>query len=167
MRVALELDATSAAAYQLKGEALLRKGDPVGAIETLNRARQLAPADPSIAALMKEAEIAREGSSPNAGGLGYVDLGDSMTKHYPSHQGNEPTGSDRFTRPTSLAKPAPTAAPGQGSPSDFGDEIETRGQKPPAKRSSELVAATGKGRDDATPPPHVLQVGDRSGTVEV
>src|SRR5262245_39653924 len=80
MRVALELDANSAAAYQLRGEALLRKGDAVPAAEALTRARQLAPADASIAALLAEAEIAREGAAPpgdrtGTGGFGYVDLG--------------------------------------------------------------------------------------------
>jgi tetratricopeptide (TPR) repeat protein len=178
MRVALELENTSAAAYQLKGEALLRKGDAVAAIETLTRAKQLAPGDPSIAALLAEAEIAREGSAPGVGGLGYVDLGDSMTKHYPSHQGDEASGqSGSYTRPTSLQKPTAGSGagpiPGKGSPTDFADELETRGARPgmtgrtPGPGPGAGPAPGTPERRDATPPPHVLSVGDRSGTVEV
>ena len=188
MRVALELDNTSAAAYQLKGEALLRKGDAVAATETLSRARQLAPADPSIAALYAEAEIAKDGSSAAAFG-GYVDLGDSMTKHYPSHSGEDGSGqrSTSHTKPTSLAKPP---APGRARPDDFhAPEPSTTEASPAARRSSQreiqpaprelpLDPTRDPTREpatremqrrphDATPPPNVLSVGDRSGTVEV
>jgi tetratricopeptide (TPR) repeat protein len=189
MRVALELENTSAAAYQLRGEALLRKGDAVAATEALTRARQLAQGDPSIAALLAEAEIARDGSSPGAGpggGLGYVDLGDSMTKHYPSHQGDEPSASGSYTRPTTLQKP------GAGAANDFSEEASTSAV-PPSDKSAKakaaaalnerteigkplapgrtapqpiVTAATGA-RGDATPPPHVLSIGDRSGTVDL
>jgi tetratricopeptide (TPR) repeat protein len=185
MRVALELDNTSAAAYQLKGEALLRKGDAVAATETLTRAKQLAPGDPSIAALHAEAEIAKDGTSAGAFG-GYVDLGDSMTKHYPSHSGEDGSGqrSTSHTRPTSLAKP-PT--PGRARPDDFhAPEPSTTEASPAARRSSQRDiqrevppeprdltrdpsprAEPPRRPNDATPPPNVLSVGDRSGTVEV
>jgi tetratricopeptide (TPR) repeat protein len=167
MRVALELDNTSASAYQLKGEALLRKGDAVAAIETLTRAKALAQNDPSVAALLAEAEIARDGSAPGVGSMGgYVDLGDSMTKHYPSHQGDEASGhSNSHTRPTSLQKPPAAggpAGPGRGDESDFAEEAATRGAKPSRGGSSPQRL-----RPDSIPPPEVLSVGDRSGTVEV
>jgi tetratricopeptide (TPR) repeat protein len=173
MRVALELDANSAQAHLLRGEALLRKGDAVPATEALARARQLAPGNASIAALLAEAEIARDGASTpgdRTGGLGYVDLGDSMTKHYPSHQGEGPAPADggSYTRPT---KP-PGSMAGKGGPGDFLDEVATTGRPPAA--SKPVKTGTQKGipvaspaRGDATPPPHVLSVGDRSGTVEV
>ncbi len=38
MRVAAELEPGNAGAHQLRGEALLRKGDPHGAVDTLTRA---------------------------------------------------------------------------------------------------------------------------------
>src|SRR5438876_10087601 len=47
MRVALELDHASYTAHALKGEALLRKGDPHAAVEVLQR---LQVSDPKIAA---------------------------------------------------------------------------------------------------------------------
>jgi tetratricopeptide (TPR) repeat protein len=153
MRVALELEAGSAPAHVLKGEALLRKGDAFAAIEALTKAKQLAPGDPAAKALLAEAELARDGgtSKGSAGdGLGYVDLGDSMTKHYPSHQGAEGSGqSGSHTRPTSLEK----RDAGKRTPADIA-RMSSSGALRVADRPT-------------TPPPDVLQVGDRSGTVEL
>ena len=97
MRVAIELEPGNAGAHQLRGEALLRKGDPHGAVDTLTRARKLAGGDPSIAALLEEAKLAQAAAGPPA--FGEVD---SMTKHYPSHRGDGASGSGRsgsFTKP--------------------------------------------------------------------
>ena len=141
MRVALELDPNIAAAHHLKGEALLRKGDAVAAIEALARAKQLAPSDPLVSALLKEAELARDG----AGGMGYVDLGDSMTKHYPSHQGSDGSGksSSSFTKPTSLQKPTGHTPPGTKAPR--AEEEPTLDPKP-----LRLRASSGRDRSDLT-----------------
>jgi len=48
MRVASELEPGNAGAHQLRGEALLRKGDPHAAVEALERAKKLAGGDPTI-----------------------------------------------------------------------------------------------------------------------
>lgn len=150
MRVALELDHTSIPAQILKGDALLKKGDHHAAGEVIAKLRPHAAADPRIAQLVAEAE--RSGakppmtsSHPAVGFLG-PQSGESHTKHYPNHGAdNEVTGNDpdvedtggSYTRPTSIA--APTAK----------------------KRSGRVQA-----QDENTPPPDVLAVGDRSGTVE-
>jgi tetratricopeptide (TPR) repeat protein len=155
MRVALELDHASVSAQVLKGEALLRKGDHHGAIEVFNRARTAAPTDVRIAQLLTEAERSSgkppmSASHPSVGFVGN-DTGaqtTESTKHYPNHGADEEdTGDDdgvedtgnEYTRPTSLAAPASR------------------------KRSSRQQAVS----PDVTPPPAVLAVGDRSGTVEV
>lgn len=151
MRVALELDHTSLSAQVLKADALLRKGDHHAAGEVLAKLRPQAASDPRIQQLI--AEVERGGARPSmtashpaVGFLG-PNAGESLTKHYPNHGADdEITGNDdgedtggEFTRPTSLA--APTAK----------------------KRSGGVQAMS----PDRTPPPAILAVGDRSGTVEV
>ncbi len=150
MRVALELDHTSLPSQVLKGEALLRKGDPHGAIEVLQRARIVAPTDPKITGLLAEAQrsMGRPAVTASHPAVGFIG-GTESTKHYPNHGGDadeEDTGDDgtedsggSFTRPTSLAAP----------------QAKKR-STPPRPAAAE-----------ATPPPNVLAVGDRSGTVEV
>src|SRR5262245_16216594 len=147
MRVALELETSSAAALVLKGEALLRKGDAIAAIEVLTKVKQLAPGDAAAKALLAEAELARDGAGDKAGGgLGYVDLGDSMTKHYPSHQGNDGSGqSGSHTRPTSLEK-----------------RSDSRPRATGRRSSQRNVEAP-----DTIPSDDILAIGDRSGTVEL
>lgn len=153
MRVALELDHTSLPAQILKADALLKKGDHHAAGEMIAKLRPHAGADPRIAQLVGDAE--RSGgarpsvtsSHPAVGFLG-PQAGESNTKHYPNHGAdNEVTGNDddpdaedtggQFTRPTSIAAPSSK------------------------KRSSKVQA-----QEERTPPPDVLAVGDRSGTVE-
>ncbi|HEX4455778.1 MAG TPA: tetratricopeptide repeat protein [Kofleriaceae bacterium] len=138
MRVAIELDHGAVAAHTLKAEALLKKGDLAGALEVLHTARALAPADPRVMQLLGEAE-----HGPKAAGVAHPSasfIGASDTKHYPG-QATDPAEqqdlSEGFTKPTSLAMP-------------------TRSGKSPAPK-----------RKDPTPPPAVLAVGDKSGTVEV
>jgi tetratricopeptide (TPR) repeat protein len=140
MRVALELDQTAVAAFVLKGEALLRKGDTAAAIETLHKARQVAPGDPKILQLLGQAEqlsvrgpLTASAAHPS---VGFVGGGD--TKHYPNHpagEGEEDSGGG-YTKPTSLS------APGA------------------ARRSAQRGAV-------AEPSATELEVGDKSGTVEV
>jgi tetratricopeptide (TPR) repeat protein len=107
MRVALELDGGIAAAHALKGEALLRKGDMHAAKESLDRARQLAPSDPAVGALIAETDLAL---STGGNRLPTVDeTADPRTKHYPTHKGATPrprevgesagATSSSFTRP--------------------------------------------------------------------
>lgn len=120
MRVAAELEPGNAGAHQLRGEALLRKGDPHAAVESLERARKLAGGDPTIGALLEEAKLARTAAGPPS----FAD-GDSMTKHYPTHRGEGSAGGGRSG---SVTRPR---------------------------------------RNDNTPPPEQLRVGDTSGTVEL
>ncbi len=138
MRVAIELDHGAVAAHTLKAEALLKKGDLAGALEVLHTARAIAPADPRVMQLLGEAE-----HGPKAAGIAHPSasfIGASDTKHYPG-QASDPAEqqdlSEGFTKPTSLSMP-------------------TRSAKSPAPK-----------RKDPTPPPAVLAVGDKSGTVEV
>ena len=139
MRVALELDHSSVAAQLLRAEALLRKGDTAPAIEELHRARQLAPGEPRILQLLAEAEHGPSRPSVTHPAVGFIGTGD--TKHYPGHPSPDDAGfSESFTRPTSLQSPGG------------------------ARRSSQRQAAM---PEPYTPPPDVLAVGDRSGTVEV
>jgi tetratricopeptide (TPR) repeat protein len=148
MRVALELDHASHAAQALKGEALLRKGDGHGAAEVLSKLRSQGLADSHVAALLAEAERLASRSPPGNPGASVGFLAEEPTafategtKNYPARVGEPGDGADgggEFTRPTSLA------APGAH------------------KRSSPEIPPS-----DATPPPAVLAVGDRSGTVEV
>jgi tetratricopeptide (TPR) repeat protein len=102
MRVAVSSDPGNAGAHQLRGEAFLRKGDAFAAVESLERARELAHGDPTIAALLAEARHAVEvDASRTTGADGLADL-DGDTKHYPSHRGGEGAGSGR---PGSVTRP--------------------------------------------------------------
>jgi len=146
MRVALELDHSSIIAQALKGEALLAKGDPHAAIEVLEAARLLSPGDPRIDGLLARAHgVAGKPSAVSAShpSVGFVGAGHDHTRNYPNHafddDGEETTGGS-FDRPTSVSTP---------------------GSK---KRSSVRSVAR---MPDSTPPPSVLAVGDKSGTVEV
>jgi tetratricopeptide (TPR) repeat protein len=139
MRVALELDHTSVAAQVLKAEALLRKGDVAPAIEALHKARQSAPGDPRILQLLGEAEHGpSQRPSVTHPAVGFVG---TDTRHYPGQnhgdEGNFPEG---YTSPTSSASPGG------------------------ARRSSKKRAVA---MPNPTPPPAVLAVGERTGTVEV
>lgn len=152
MRVALELDHTSLSAQILKADALLKKGDTHAAGEVIAKLKPHAGVDPRVAQFLAEAERvgarpAMTSSHPAVGFLG-PQAGDSHTKHYPNHGAdNEVTGNDdnpgvedtggSYTRPTSVAAPG-------------------------SKKRSDKVQA----QSDRTPPPDVLAVGDRSGTVE-
>ncbi|MCE9578517.1 MAG: tetratricopeptide repeat protein, partial [Deltaproteobacteria bacterium] len=154
MRVALELDPASASAHALRGEALLRKGDPYAAVEALERARSLAPGDPGIAALAKEGALAIA-SGGGGRGAGYGDFGDSMTKHYPSHQGDGksgPSSSGSFTRPANVVTRAIAA---RVPPGDHSGTVELD----PELEGVELEAAD----ELAEPPPpraHTEDLGD-------
>ena len=155
MRVALELDHTSIPAQVLKAEALLRKGDVAPAIEALHKARQGSPGDPRIMHLLGEAENGpAQRPSVTHPAVGFVGSGD--TKHYPGQpSGEEDSGPDGYTRPEGPRpdgfKPEgftrPTALSSPGS----------------ARRSSQKRAAV----PEPTPPPAVLEIGERTGTVEV
>jgi tetratricopeptide (TPR) repeat protein len=171
MRVALELDNASAAAYQQKGEALLRKGDAIAAIEALERAKQLAPTDPSVAALLAEAEIARDRSVRGGDGVRYGEVADSMTKNYPTHHGDQRAGEPgSYTRPTSLQKPDTLGRPGRDPGMEFDDDPSTKGEtreRPIAPRPRSSSRLPPPKRRDETPTPPVRTVGGRPGTVEV
>jgi tetratricopeptide (TPR) repeat protein len=143
MRVALELDHSSLPAQVLRAEALLRKGDTAPAIEALHKALQAAPGDQRILELLGQAE---HGGAPSRASVthpavGFVGAGD--TKHYVGHtsgSGDESSGPE-YTRPTSIASPT------------------SRRQSAQRDAASE--------RTEMTPPPAMLDVGDKSGTVEV
>ncbi|MBP9089017.1 MAG: hypothetical protein KBG15_23045, partial [Kofleriaceae bacterium] len=83
MRVALELDPSAIAAHVLRGEALLGKHDPGGAIVPLRQALALSPGDGAIAQLVRAAELAHAhpGDRRNNESLGYVDSGHSRGSH--------------------------------------------------------------------------------------
>lgn len=144
MRLALELDHTSLPAQVLRAEALLRKGDIAPAVEALHKARQVAPGDPRILQLLGEAENGPSRPSVTHPSVPFVGSGD--TKHYPGHtsgsarDGDEESGPE-YTRPTTLASPSSQ------------------------RRSGSRDAA--QEPTDLTPPPAMLGVGDKSGTVEV
>jgi tetratricopeptide (TPR) repeat protein len=156
MRVALELDHTSIAAQVLKGEAMLRKGDAIGAVEVLSRVRAQAPTDLKVAELLAEAEKAagRPRLSAVHPSVGFVSPSPAgpppnpfATKAYLPPVDDEDTGPEEdtegsFTRPTSLSAPA-------------------------AKKRNTPQPLFGGAAANHTPPPNVLAVGDRSGTVEV
>src|SRR6185437_3930326 len=94
-------------------------GDAYAASDALTRARTLAPGDPTIAALIEEADaqIAAGGGRRGGMGMGFGDFGDSMTKHYPSHRGGGPGEPDSkgFTKPTMPGRaPAPRVIPDVG-----------------------------------------------------
>jgi tetratricopeptide (TPR) repeat protein len=109
MRVALDLEPSSAAAFQLRGEALLRKGDAHGAGEALARARGLAPGDPAIAALAAEAgRAASAGPRRPVAAPTFGEPADSATKHYPSSREEETAREPRRNLPP--LRSAPTEA---------------------------------------------------------
>ena len=136
MRVALELDHGSVSAQVLKGEALLRKGDGAGALDVLQHVRALAPADPRIAALIREGEAASARARPPAPRREPLLIGSEDDDDEDLNTEDEAA---HYTRPTSLSLPGPRRGP-----------------------ASDLLAAV-----PGTPPPNVLAVGDRSGTMEV
>ncbi|HET9623499.1 MAG TPA: hypothetical protein VFP84_19135 [Kofleriaceae bacterium] len=156
MRVALELDHGSNPALALKGEALVRKGDGPGALEVLGKLRSQGLADAHIAGLIGEAERLVGRAPPSArplNGPGSA-MAEPGTKHYPKAEPSpdepeeledaEPyTDDQQATEPGELTSPTSIAAPAAKKP-----------------RPAPLPL-------DATPPPAVLAVGDRSGTVEV
>ncbi|MBA2541815.1 MAG: hypothetical protein H0V17_19380, partial [Deltaproteobacteria bacterium] len=149
MRVALELDHGSFLAQLLKGEALLRKGDPHASIEVLRKLRAQAPNDPAVDGLLQECELSlgRPATSASHPSVGYVGkdpnkVGDN-TRHYPNHafggDADEETTGGSFDQPTAIAAPSGK------------------------KRSSPKSAAV----PNVTPSPRALAIGDKSGTVEV
>ena len=148
MRVALELDHNSISAQVLKSEALLKKGDPDGAIEVLKKLRQQAPDDPRIPGLLAEAQrgVGKAPTSavhPSVGFVSSSGTGEASTKHYPNHNNDFPddeASDGNYTRPTSLSSPG---------------SVRRSGQQPAAHLA------------EPTPPPNILAVGDRSGTMEV
>jgi hypothetical protein len=168
MRVALELDHGSNPALVLKGEALLRKGDGHGAWEALGPLRDRGVADARVASLLAEAERLVARLPP--GKTGHAAVGrvapdpdafaaEPGTRNYPA-QAPEPMASrDRgeaggeYTRPTSIAAPKQRSSPNA-----------LAGVSPQVMAASLAVTPA---RDDATPSPAMLAVGDRSGTVEV
>ncbi|HVV82438.1 MAG TPA: hypothetical protein VHE35_05135, partial [Kofleriaceae bacterium] len=138
MRVAIDGDARNAGAHQLRGEAFLRKGDAFAAVESLERARELAHGDPTIAALLAEARHAVAVDASRTTGDGATEA-DGDTKHYPTHRGGDASGQGRsgsFTKPLQVARGAGT------------------GGRRTTERSS-------------SPSLDHLDVGDNSGTVEV
>ena len=144
MRVALELDSSSLAALVLRAEALLRKGDTAPAIEALHKARQAAPGDVRILELLDEAEHSGAASraSVTHPSVGFVGSGD--TKHYVGHtsgSGEDERRRPEYTEQTSIASPT------------------SRRQSAERRAPSEAT--------ELTPPPDLLDVGDKSGTVEV
>ncbi len=156
MRVALELDHTAVPAHTLRAEALLKKGDTAAAIEALDTAQHLSPSDERVQQLLSEARssarpgMARANTAHPA--VGFVGTGD--TKHYPGHRSggdpgtddpDDPAATEHFTKPTSLSSP--------GAP-----------RRTSSQRAGEGPLPTPR---DPTPPPAVLAVGDKSGTVEV
>ena len=116
MRVALELDHASLPAHLLKGEALLRKGDPRAALDALRKVREQAAGNAQLAALLGEAE--RSGGGSAASSLGLLTADDSAfsadqgTKNYPTSEAAtrvdpavdpSASGDGEYTRPTSIA----------------------------------------------------------------
>ncbi len=147
MRVALELDHGSLVAQALKGEALIGKGDHHGAIELLTGLARANPSDRRLAELLDEAQRAsgrpsQSSSHPSVGFLGGgANQAGGETKHYP--------------------QPAATDGP-HGDEDSGGNFGETNVSTPLARRPVLPPPAP-----ETTPPPNVLAVGDRSGTMEV
>ena len=155
MRVALELDGAMAAAHALKGEALLRKGDMLGAREALLRARQLAPGDPAIAALLAENEVAIANGGPRLPSHGGV--ADPETKHYPSHKGfgrpAEGPGSSSFTRPEVASSPDVATRAGKRAPPLAAPERTGTVEIDPEMSGVELVDDEDDSLGDVIDPP--------------
>jgi tetratricopeptide (TPR) repeat protein len=158
MRVALDLDHGSAPALLLKAEALLKKGEKGQALEVLEEVRAIAPKDPKLVRLTGEARSTAAPLSSSQRAVGFVgnrgpSQGEESTRHYPNHaRGADDDDDDEYTEAAdaeetggTYTRPTSLAAPGA------------------AKRSNRQQAV-GRG---VTPPPDVLAVGDRSGTVEL
>src|SRR5579883_1665856 len=141
MRVALELDHHAIAAHVLKGEALLRKGDRHAAIEALERAKTIAPEDPGIIRLLTEAERVPGGISAQHSSVAFVEH--TGTRNYPGRSGPAATGDEEDTNDGYTGPATPSAKKASGG------QPQVRGQV------------------RGTPPDAVLEVGDKSGTVEV
>jgi tetratricopeptide (TPR) repeat protein len=181
MRVALELDHSSVQAQVLKAEALLRKGDTAPAIETLHKARQAAPGDPRIMQLLGEAENNPSRPSVTHPAVGFVGSGD--TKHYPGHSsgsGDEESGPDSYTIPTSLDSPGGARRSSQKravEPEPAPMPAPKPAPKPapaPAAKSAPMAAAKpapmSAAKAAAKPAPAAAPApvfGERTGTVEV
>jgi hypothetical protein len=151
MRVALELDHASVPAQVLKGEALLKKGDAHGAVDVLQRVKLQVPNDPRVTDLMSEAQQQLGKPIRTAAHLAYADapaskapgMLDENTRNYPNHGADEEI-TDNADEETADSFTRPTSI----------SKANKQGTPRPAT-------------PDATPPPSVLAVGDRSGTVEV
>jgi len=107
MRVAIAADPRNAGAHQLRGEAALRKGDAFAAVEALERARELAHGDPTIAALLAEARNVVASDAGRTTGTDGETEADGATKHYPTHRGGDGIGHGRsgsFTKPLAVGK---------------------------------------------------------------
>ena len=145
MRVALELDQHSVTAQVLQGEALLRKSDPQAALEVLTRVRMQAPDEPGLASLV--ADATRQLGRPTTGrSMSFVAGNDEATRHYPNHRVEEDTEDDGLDT-------------GDGGYEPPGRHVLQKRTRPPSRPAAMLPAVT--------PPPAVLAIGDRSGTVEV
>lgn len=175
MRVALELDHHSFTAQRLKAEALLRKGDPHAANDVLRKLEQQVPG--SVDDLLGEArrQLGKPSISASHPSVSYVGKGsghgpetdsarqvDDNTRHYPNHafgDADEETTGGSFDQPTAIAGPSSKKRSGDKViPQPRGSE----GQLPTMEHSTRERRGP-----DATPPPNVLAVGDKSGTVEV
>lgn len=140
MRVAIEGGASNAGAHQLRGEALLRKGDAFAAVEALERARALAHGDPTIAALLAEARHAVAADEARATSADGTSEPEGDTKHYPTHRGGDGGGHGRsgsFTKPLALI-----AKPGERRTTESGSR---------RRRSPTSTSATARGRLAAHP----------------
>jgi tetratricopeptide (TPR) repeat protein len=86
MRVALELDPSAISAHVLRGEALIGKADPGGALPSFRQAQSLSPGDRAIGKLINDAELllTSHAGRPSKGSMGYVDLNQNLSQHYPA-----------------------------------------------------------------------------------
>lgn len=105
MGVVLDADARHPQALALKGEALLRKGDAGRAVQVLKQAHEGVPANPSVNALLRQAEKAAAKSNFDFSD----DPNDSVTRHYPLPLQEE--------APAKAGGPLPLASPGARSDS--------------------------------------------------
>jgi tetratricopeptide (TPR) repeat protein len=158
MRVALELDPRNGRALALKARALLGKGDVVEARLVLKAARSALPGDPEVQELLSEA-AARSSlggySTGRSKGRPLDDFsGESETRHYPSHIESTKTAIGAQPYGPDSGRPR-----GGGALDDFADESDT----------AHYAADAGitDPDDDLVPPPEVLAVGDRSGTIQI
>lgn len=178
MRVALELDHHSFTAQRLKAEALLHKGDPHAALDVLRKLQQQVPG--SVDELLAECEIklGRPAISASHPSVSYVGKGsghgpeiDDNTRNYPNHafgEADDETTGGSFDQPTAIAGPSSKKKSGEKVSAQ---SVSARDSQRPT--SAHLPStqprnpAPRRPLADATPPPNVLAVGDKSGTVEV